>query len=59
MAFSNEFAMEMRDLMLNPPQEDTYSRLKDLINRTAVSNKKLLQLLLPLRNLETGNLPGS
>ena len=46
-ALSNEYAMEIRDIILNLPQEDAYSTLKDLlIKRTTVSERKSLQLLL-------------
>ena len=45
-ALSNEYAMEICNLILNPPQEDAYSMLKDLlIKRTATSKRKCLQLL--------------
>lgn len=45
-ALSNEFATEVRDIILNPPEADAYSRLKDLlIKRTAASERKRLQLL--------------
>ena len=44
--------MEMCDLMLNPPQEDTYLKLKGvLINRTTALNKKRLQLLFTAEEL--------
>ena len=45
-ALSNEFATKIRDLILNPPQEDAYSKLKDLLIKwTAASKRKQLQLL--------------
>ena len=40
-ALFNEYATEIRDLILNPPQEDAYSMLKDLlIKRTTASERK-------------------
>ena len=51
-ALSNEYATEIRDLILNPPQEDAYSTLKDLlIKRTAASERKRLQLLFTAEEL--------
>ena len=45
-ALSNEFATEIRDIILNPPAANAYSTLKDLlIKRTAASERKRLQLL--------------
>ena len=60
-AFSNEYATEIRDLILNLPQEDAYSKLKDLLIisklplwRGNASNSSLL-----LSNWESGSLPSS
>ena len=51
-ALSNEYATEICNLILNPPQEDAYSTLKDqLIKRTAISERKCLQLLLTAEEL--------
>ena len=51
-ALSNEYATEIRDIILNPPQEDAYSTLKDLlIKRTAASERKRLQLLFTAEEL--------
>ena len=45
-ALSHEFATEIRDIILRPPQENVYSTLKDLlIKRTAASERKRLKLL--------------
>ena len=45
-ALSNEFATEVCDIILSPPEVDAYSTLKDLlIKRTATSERKRLQLL--------------
>ena len=41
-----EFATEVRDLILKPPEEDPYDALKEqLIRRTAVSEQRRLQML--------------
>lgn len=49
---SNEYALEIRDIILNPPQEDAYSKLKDLlIKRTVASERKRLQLLFTAEEL--------
>ena len=51
-ALSNEFATEVRDIILNPPEADPYSKLKDLlIKRTAASERKRLQLLFTAEEL--------
>ena len=51
-ALSNEYATEIRDLILNPLQEDAYSTLKDLlIKRTDASERKHLQLLFTAEEL--------
>ena len=45
-ALSNEFAMEVCNIILSPPEVDAYSKLKDLlIKRTTASERKHLQLL--------------
>ena len=49
---SNEYATEICDLILNPPREDAYSTLKDLlIKRTAASERKHLLLLFTAEEL--------
>ena len=49
---SNEYATEIRDIILNPPQEDTYSTLKDLLfKRTTALESKRLQLLFTAEEL--------
>ena len=56
-ALSNEFATEVRDIILSPPEVDAYSKLKDLlIKQTAASERKRLQLLSLRRNSATGSL---
>ena len=53
-ALSNEFATEVRDIILHPPEENAYSTLKDLlIKRTAASERKCLQL--PFTSEELGD----
>ena len=45
-ALSHEFATEIRDIILHPPEEHAYSTLKDLlIKRTAAAERKRIQLL--------------
>ena len=45
-ALSNEFATEVCDIILSPPDVDAYSKLKDLLIKwTAASERKRLQLL--------------
>ena len=47
-----EFATEVRDLVLSPPAEHPYDKLKEqLIKRTATSEQKRLQLLLNAEEL--------
>ena len=47
-----EFATEVRDLVLSPPAERPYDKLKEqLIKRTAASEQKRLQLLLNAKEL--------
>ena len=51
-ALSNEYATEICNLILNPPQEDAYSTLKDLlIKQTAALERKYLQLLFTAEEL--------
>ena len=51
-ALSKEFATEIRDLILNPPQKDAYLKLKDLlIKRTVASERKRIQLLFNAKEL--------
>ena len=46
-SLSPEFAMEVRDLLLKPPEEDPYDKLKtQLIKRTAASERRNLQQLI-------------
>ena len=46
-ALSNEFALEVRDILLSPPTEDPYDTLKaELIRRTQTSEQKRLRQLL-------------
>ena len=51
-ALSNEYATEVRDIILNALQEDAYSMLKDLlIKRSTALERKHLQLLLTTQKL--------
>jgi hypothetical protein len=51
-SLSNEFATEVRDVILNPPAEDTYDILKQrLIQRTAASEQRRLQMLFTAEEL--------
>lgn len=46
-SLSPEFAMEVRDLLLKPPAENPYQKLKNqLIKRTAASEQRKLQQLI-------------
>ena len=46
-ALQPEIAQEVRDLLLNPPEEEPYNTLKfELIRRTSASQQRRLQLLL-------------
>ena len=51
-ALSNEFATEVRDIILSPPEADAYSKLKDLLIKwTAASERKRVQLLFTAEEL--------
>ena len=51
-ALAPEFATEVRDLLLTPPEVDPYTVLKDqLIQRTAASEQRLLQQLFTAEEL--------
>ena len=51
-SLSPEFAMEVRDLLLKPPEEDPYDKLKtQLIKRTAASEQRKLQQLISGKEL--------
>ncbi|XP_041346698.1 uncharacterized protein LOC121366245 [Gigantopelta aegis] len=55
-SLSPEFAVEVRDLLLRPPDEAPYDTLKsELIKRTAASEQHKLQELISGEELETVN----
>ena len=59
-ALSNEFATEVRDIILSPPEVNAYLKLKDLlIKRTAASEENACNSSFLWRNLAIGSLHSS